>query len=67
MAKSVSFSTNRKTLLSSKTCKSLSIVPSLRYQPKIVEKLPFDEESFSKSYIKRKAYLEKCNKREIDF
>lgn len=67
MAKSVSFSTSRKTLLNSKTSKSLSLVPSLRYQPKKVEKLPFDEESFSKTYIKRKAYLEKCNKREIDF
>lgn len=67
MAKSVSFSNSRKTLLNSKTNKSLSIVPSLRYQPKVVEKLPFDEESFSKSYIKRKAFLEKCSKREIAF
>ena len=53
--------------MNSKKGKSLSIVPSLRYQPKVVEKLPFDEESFSKSYIKRKSYLEKYSKREISF
>lgn len=64
--KSASFS-NNKPLVNSKKGKSLSIVPSLRYQPKVVEKLPFDEESFSKSYIKRKSYLEKYSKREISF
>ena len=65
--KSASFSNNIKPLVNSKKGKSLSIVPSLRYQPKVVEKLPFDEESFSKSYIKRKSYLEKYSKREITF
>ena len=65
--KSASFSHNIKPLVNSKKGKSLSIVPSLRYQPKVVEKLPFDEESFSKSYIKRKSYLEKYSKREISF
>ena len=65
--KSASFSNNIKPLVNSKKGKSLSIVPSLRYQPKVVEKLPFDEESFSKSYIKRKSYLEKYSKREISF
>ena len=65
--KSASFSNNIKPLVNSKKEKSLSIVPSLRYQPKVVEKLPFDEESFSKSYIKRKSYLEKYSKREISF
>ena len=65
--KSASFSHNIKPLVNSKNGKSLSIVPSLRYQPKVVEKLPFDEESFSKSYIKRKSYLEKYSKREISF
>ena len=64
--KSASFS-NKKPQVNSKKEKSLSIVPSLRYQPKVVEKLPFDEESFSKSYIKRKSYLEKYSKREISF
>lgn len=64
--KSASFS-NNKPQVNSKKEKSLSIVPSLRYQPKVVEKLPFDEESFSKSYIKRKSYLEKYSKREISF
>ena len=64
--KSASFS-NKKPQVNSKKEKSLSIVPSLRYQPKVVEKLPFDEESFSKSYIKRKIYLEKYSKREISF
>ena len=65
--KSASFSNNIKPLVNSKKGKSLSIVPSLRYQPKVVEKLPFDEESFSKSYIKKKSYLEKYSKREISF
>ena len=65
--KSASFSNNIKPIVNTNKRKSLSIVPSLRYQPKVVEKFPFDEESFSKSYIKKKIYLEKYSKKEISF
>lgn len=42
-------------------------VPSLRYQPDQVEKINYDEENFSRDYLKRKLYLEKFAKKEMDF
>lgn len=62
---SKSCSKNRSSITKSKSEKSC--IPSLRYQPKVVEKLNFDEENFSKVYIKKKKILEKYNKREIEF
>ena len=41
--------------------------PSLRYLPNKVEKLTYDDEIFSKSYVKKKTYLENYNQKETSF
>lgn len=41
--------------------------PSLRYLPNKVEKLTYDDEIFSKSYVKKKNYLENYNQKETSF
>ena len=41
--------------------------PSLKYLPNKVAKLKYDDDIFSKSYLNKKKYLEKYNKKESDF
>ena len=43
------------------------VTPSLKYLPNKVVKLKYDDDIFCKSYLNKKKYLEKYNKKESDF